>query len=887
MCILSSLISIPSLLADAISVTRLASTRPDVPNPAELDLSPEDRARVADLMVDRPDWQISSDGRPVAGLLHQEDFFRGFASPSVPLLFALLPVLAVLTGFALHFSGLTFLAVLLAVASIVAGASLSFALPTKADAVEGWAVAYAAPVIVSQLLSGGLFPLAARFLPAHLLPGVWQWAGGMAMVGVAVAAWTAILCLLQAPKGHKMETCQSVSLTVTLFTGASIIAALLAFSGLTGGWLARHTLSPLALAIPYLAGIALGPWRYVYRYRRSLAMKLLHQGMTYGAGSNHTLHKSFDKLRAAKTRQIQTAVADTSPTFEFGKSLGILAERGSPHAIPKGFPAVISGKAAQQHIFVLGRTGGGKTASFLTPWACDYMQKNGGGLLVLDGKQLLAGEFRGTRGFTAIDEHVQLSPFEGLDVDAICTAILDANVVRTSKSGGGSSDFFIKSAVGLLTVSVKLLFAMRDAEQELRASISNFSNELVSVRKWFITPDCLRRITKALGIWSEQEGKPIEKPAADYIEFIKANHPAFQQRSGFFDAVLAEAMEAERADLENAFQDVQSHGALASETRTGIDANLAVWIAPMFASRALLKWTKSETGGFQPESVCHGARTGLDLPPERFSTAGRIYSALVKGRVTAVMKRRPNDWQERDVTATKVAILEDEAHVLLSPDDLEFSSKCRSWGGILVFATQTLDILFDSIGEESARALLGNFQTRIWFANPNSIATFEDARDAIGQGEVMHWSDPVQTLSLQRTARLAASSPIFDATHPDHDRFSAVVRAGGGGFEMQKLDTQLHLQRHGQVQDGLLNSVVFSKIPLVSTLVKKQEAWVSSTDWHDILGTGRALVQTLRGGEKAHDFVDCPFLAKVPDELLDPTNPQHPDHNPHANQEAA
>lgn len=886
MSILSSLISIPSMLADAVGVTRLASTRPDVPNPAELDLSPEDRARVGDLLVDRPDWQISSDGRPVAGLLHQEDFFRGFASPSVPLLFALLPVLAVLTGFALHFSGLTFLAVLLAFASIAAGLSLSFALPTKADAVEGWAVGYAAPVFVSKLLSGGLFALAGRFLPADLLPGVWQWAGGLAVVGVAVAAWSAILCLLQAPKGHKLETCQSVSLTVTLFTTASIIAALMAYAGLTGGWLARHTLFPMALAIPYLAGIALGPWRYVYRYRRALALKLLHQGMTFGAGATRTLHKSFDKLRAAKTRQIQNAVADLSPTFEFGKSLGILAERGSPHAIPKGFPAVISGKAAQQHIFVLGRTGGGKTASFLLPWACDYMQKNAGGLLVLDGKQVLAGDFRGTRGFTVIDEHVQLSPFEGLDVDAICTAILDANAVRTRGGNGGSGDFFVKSAVGLLTVAVKLLFAMRDAEQELHAALRNFTDEEVPERKWFITPDCLRRITKSLGIWAEKEGQPIG-PASDYVSFIKVNHPAFQPRAGFFDAVLADGMEAERADLENCFQDIQSHGALASETRTGIDANIAVWISGMFSSKALLKWTKSETGGFQPESVCHGARTGLDLPPERFGTAGRIYSALVKGRVTAVMKRRPNDWQEKDPTATKVAILEDEAHVLLSPDDLEFSSKCRSWGGILVFATQTLDILFDAIGEEAARALLGNFQTRVWFANPNSLATFEDARDAIGQGEVMHWSDPVQTLSMQRTARLAATSPIFDASHPDHDRFSSVVRAGGGGFEMQKLDTQLHLQRHGQVQDGLLHSVVFSKIPVVSTLVKKQEAWVSSSDWHDILGTGRALVQTLRGGEKAHDYVDCPFLAKVPDDLLDASNPQHPDHNPHTNKEAA
>jgi hypothetical protein len=869
MTILESFIPTRHLFDRAVDLTSLASTRPDVPTAKELNLTTEEQEKVRDLLVDKPDWQISADGRPVAGLLHMEDFFRGAISPSIPLLYSLLPVLGALTGFALHFSILTPLAVLLGLASVVAALSLSFAMPSKADAVEGWAVSYAAPLIMTKLLSGGLFTLAGRFLPAELLPGMLQWLGGMVVAGMLVAAWVALMCLWQAPKGHKMETCESLSLTVTLFTGASIVAALLAFEGITGGWLARHTLFPIALALPWLAGIALGPWRFAYRHRRTQALKLLHQGMTYSAGANRTRHKSFDKIRASKVKQISFALADSSHVFRFGTSLGILAERGSPHGIPKGHPACITADTAFVHVWVFGRTGGGKTSSILKPWLAWHIRNNVGGVLVLDGKQVLANEFRGCKGFTVIDQYVLLSPFEGLNVDAICTAILDANAVR--QDGHDGSNFFVKSGIALLTVAVKIMFALRDAEQEMIASIRNFSDEIPPERKWFVTPACLRKVTKALGTWNGQTD-----PAAAYVEFIKSNHPAFQEVGGMMAALFGDALDADRQDLENVFQDVHSHGQLAAETRTGVDANLDSFLGPLFASKALLKWTTSETGGYQPESVCHGAKCGLYLPPEHFGNAGKVFSNLVKGRVQSVLKQRPNNFQELDPAATSVDIVEDEVHSLVSATDLDFSSKCRSWKCRLIFATQTQDVLFDALGEETARALLSNFQTKIYFANPNSLATLEDAMETIGKGTVTHWSEPTRTLSMAHTARLAAASPIFDVNHPDHDRFSSVVRAGGGGFEMQKTAVKLHEQRHGQVLDGMLNAVVFSKIPLVESFNKKDEHWVTSGDWHDILGTGRALVQTLRGGEKSHDFVDCPFMGAIPDDLLDPENPQHP-----------
>ncbi|WP_369927573.1 TraM recognition domain-containing protein [Xanthomonas sp. NCPPB 2632] len=880
MSILESFIPTAEILKRAVSLTRLASTRPDVPTAQELALSTEDQQKVRDLLVDTPDWQIAADGRPVAGLLHLEDFFRGFSSPSIPLLFALLPVLGVLTGFALHFGILTPLAVLLGLASVVVAGSLSFAMPAKSDAVEGWAVSFAAPLIMTRLLSGDITRAAARVLPADLLPGVLQWVGGMAVVGILVAVFLAVTCLWQAPRGHKLQMCESVSLTTTFFTVACIAAALLAYEGNGSSWIARHTLFPIALTIPWLAGVALGPWRYAYRYQRSLSLKLLHQGMTYGAGAQRTLRKSYEKIRAGKVAQIKAAVADTSPVFEFGVSTGTLAERGSQHGIPKGHPAYISAKTAQVHTMIYGKTGGGKSSSYLEPYCCDYMQQGVGGLLVLDGKFVNANRLRGTRGargfFTVIDEHIDFAPFEGLGVDEICTALLDANAVR--REGQGSGDFFVKSAIYLLTVASKLMFAMRDADREMIATIRNYSGETPPPQKWFITPDCLRRVAKALGDWREKAETPTGT-AATYVEFIKANHPAFRERSGFVDDVLGRAMDLRRQDLNNVFQDVVSHGLLASETRTGVDANLAQWINPLFAAEDLLHWTTVESGGYQPERVCHGESCGLYLPPERFvGGSGLVYSNLVKGRITSVMKRRPNDWQQRDPTATKVAIVADEYHVMASPTDLEFSSKCRSWGGILVFATQTQDVLIDALGADTARALLSNFQTRIWFSNPNSLSTLEDAMETVGKGTVTHWAEPTRTLNLVRTARLAATSPIYDQNHPDHDRFSTVIRDGGGSFEVQKSDVKMHKQRHGQYEVGQLNAVVFSKVPTVENLVKKEGHWVTSEDWHDLLIMGRALVQSLRGGEKIHDFVDCKHLVDIPEELFDTANPQHPLH---------
>jgi hypothetical protein len=77
----------------------------------------------------------------------------------------------------------------------------------------------------------------------------------------------------------------------------------------------------------------------------------------------------------------------------------------------------------------------------------------------------------------------------------------------------------------------------------------------------------------------------------------------------------------------------------------------------------------------------------------------------------------------------------------------------------------------------------------------------------------------------------------------------------------------------------MLHAVVSSKIPLVEEQKRKEEPWVSRTNWHKLLAPGKALVQTLRGDVITHDFVSCDYITKPPEDLLDPENSQHPMHD--------
>lgn len=212
------------------------------------------------------------------------------------------------------------------------------------------------------------------------------------------------------------------------------------------------------------------------------------------------------------------------------------------------------------------------------------------------------------------------------------------------------------------------------------------------------------------------------------------NDPQWQAQSFCSQTLMRAAFLAEQGDQEAAriFDEhadywLYEFSSLGDRTRGSVIATLTSTLYP-FLSGKLNELFCTHTTIAPAEMAREGIILVLDLPTRSFGPAGAIGQQIVKLLFQMVIESAPIDEHARPVFCFL-----DEAQFFVNARDQEHLAVCRQSKVCNVFISQDLPTYFSVLGdEETAKALVAKFQTRIFHANTDA-ATNRYASDIIGR----------------------------------------------------------------------------------------------------------------------------------------------------------
>lgn len=857
------------------------STRPDFPTRDELNLTDEQVARIPELLVCRPDFNRTKDDQHnVSEFILPNDLTDGGMSPSVILLYCLLPIFALVSriGLAVGVTGqsvggpkgglLEIIGLAVLLLGLYQGASVARevgrSLSGKSQMVMTWLAGFAAPFGIAAL--GFALPDFYQVGGVSLL-GPLGWVGGLLVFGLAVSVIIALTCLLLKGKDG-LDLCKVFSLSVVMLTVTTIAVGLIASglelvfgdlkhgAGLKAGQLMYATV-PFMLAYVH-------PWLLARQEVKARKEDLVFFASIYNGGNKAKRANSI-VARQERIQACESAGKNPEVPFVAGKSTAFLYKKGCPRAIPADMYVQWTAKDAGTHIFVVGETGGGKSTGAAQRWG-DYWILNGfGGSFWVDGKGELPLLYARARNFHLIDHTSKVAPFEGLSPDEIVSSIEQACEVNLSSAKeGGNAIHFNQRADAVLTAMTHLMFAMVEAEKECMAHNKLYFFGASEERTWFRDPDSLMKIHMAAKDWNDGYSTVME-----FTRFVRLWHPAIEKikeedADGNATYRFNYKCSAEAQVLNDHLKFLDSLGKGAGEELAGVFSTIENMIKPLFGNAKLRKWASTETGGFQFEKVLYGAHVGINLNVDEFGRSAILYTALLRQRVMRAVKKRTKGWEERDPRQKPILMLMDECHSkgVIDRDDAEFSSKCRGWKLQLFCLTQSMESMVNAIGVDATDALLQNFKIKIFFRNQDSKRTMQYAMDTVGKGYIQRWNKKLLPISLIETAKVAAASTLRNQDHEDAAFYREIRRYGGGRIDIHAGEDgrrmfDYHTQSKGESLEMCVDA---SRVRPVVNLVEEEDYWVSEADYRDNLAPkGRALIQWIRGGVPFSEFVEVPY----------------------------
>lgn len=767
-----------------------------------------------DLRDVRGRYMLTRDGFRVSGLLLDSEMQQGSDSPAVPLLLSALPVLAALYPLATMF-GL--------------GGQVLLALAISATSLL---IASAAGVVVTlaALAFGVVLPILGGVSPLY-----------GAAAGLLPAAFVAPVLLLGTAGGFFSRN--------PLWHVASIVVAVLAVVG--GADLVLARFSPgLAGAIWWAIACAvpLG-FAFVRWFSRDLA--LANQGNRATIASVAPLTNTHIDARAS---QAERAKQDSTQFVRIGTARGVFTAKQDPYSPDEGLAFGLTVADLDTHFAVFGSTGTGKTSCLLRPIAAGYLGWStetsrqlaagaidrfvaAGGLVVLDGKGSLAGDFRGLKDYLLVEPgKVNLGLLEGLSPTDVVLAFKSVNA-PTSESGTGK--FFSTAAGEMLRhfavflralVDIDIAAVGRDGERNWRWTLHDLSN---------------------IGERAQRGSKEIDEQMKGHIAAVMQNH-ANAKRIGL---------------LRDAIQYLQlTMPTMDGETRANIWLTLLGWMTPAMSHELLLPWAHCEFG-VSLDRVFFGGSCGINTPDEMVGPGGALVQALVKQRLFVHIRRRAfYDWKKKGETS--VMFLIDEAHAIVGScsGDSSMLRMGRSLGAICVYATQEVESYILRLGgQHEANGFLNSFQS---FASlDSSPLTMQWVQHRLGQTMSLVPLASGGHVAYEQNARLASESPMNDPSHEGVRLFRMLARQGAGGTSV--LHRGKGLMRHGSAEGLSLDKLALTTNGTTAADFKMQPLLLDS-DWAAYPAGEKfcAVAQVQRGGVKRRDVIRLEPMFELPRELL-------------------
>jgi len=201
-------------------------------------------------------------------------------------------------------------------------------------------------------------------------------------------------------------------------------------------------------------------------------------------------------------------------------------------------------------------------------------------------------------------------------------------------------------------------------------------------------------------------------------------------------------------------------------------------------------WHSIEKGELDVSQALYGKFVGLFLPPTQYGEAGELVMRLLKQRVMNGIKARGahgDKWRETLPGQTEVLLMLDEAHLLLTKDDIELFSISRSLGLMPVMATQGHESLINAFGSENAANLLANTMQSV-VALKCSFNTVDYLTKRFGQAMLTTFKQPTRGIDYNGGLTAFRHSVLNDRSHPYAAVYDEMRLHGAGRLTALRTD---------------------------------------------------------------------------------------------------
>lgn len=207
-------------------------------------------------------------------------------------------------------------------------------------------------------------------------------------------------------------------------------------------------------------------------------------------------------------------------------------------------------------------------------------------------------------------------------------------------------------------------------------------------------------------------------------------------------------------------------------------------------SRTDMPWHSIEEGEVDVSDALYGAMVGLFLPPTQFGEAGEMMMRLLKQRVMNGIKARGaygDKWRETLPGQTEVMLMLDEAHLLLTTDDINLFSISRSLGLMPELATQGFESLVNAFGSVNEADLMANTMQSV-IALKCSHNTHEYLEKRFGQATLTTFKQRTRGIDYQGGMNNWRHSVLNDPDHAYASAYDKMRMEGAGRLTASRID---------------------------------------------------------------------------------------------------
>lgn len=746
-------------------------------------------------------WHLTRDGKPTNGYIPPEDLVRSSDSTATSLLIGAFPVLFAAGQTLWQFPGVGPTAAMAVCGPLLA--LHAFALYQA----EG-----AGTVAKAMAIGGGIPLLGAGFVGSGLDPAT-MGARGLTIGGLGFASVFAVCAVLAAAfkgPGKQSNLFSFFSRAKHLLMVVAAVYGLNVALSLLPSWLGwMKALGWYLPACAYPLYYTLGNFK-----ARTAQLELQDKR---GLGSTGGSSNMLGKRAALRMSQIRSAHRDKSPFMALGRAMGVMCRYDLALAPDRGQIMGITQEDAKTHLFILGKSGKGKTAKGIRKWMLELSSLPMPiGALGADGKWALVADTRDWWDLI-IEAGVKFAPFQGMTSLQVARAFTEANIGTNDKES-----IWVQGAMDTHRYGLAILEALVAHEKSRRSSefqrldaleeqidhwcsekllreragqdcsdidakladleeaADHAKGEVSGDRLYRWDPNAYVKLINIIGSGETSDGKtwrPSARAMAlfDYLGFKSSEERKLLEP----DTVHAHLADSSRVLSNSLFYFTETwFKGKTEEQRQSFLLNMDKDLQGFLQSDELRghlidgvdhgeeAWSHTEEG-VDVMQCLYGKKVGLNLS-DRYGKTAKVIHKLIQTRVYDALQERGekygDNWMEH-TGQTYVVDLKDECQDLIGPSELTLSAKARSLGLSMVYATQSFESLNEVLGGRAATiAFLTNFGSRIVFQT--SEATYEFL-----QGEAGPAKKKVLPVSVQATIDTSRAINALDNSiysNPDH-----------------------------------------------------------------------------------------------------------------------